>query len=543
MSIVHVVALLAVTTAAAVGATPPGQPSPSPPPPPVEYRAPVDAPVLDPYREPASPYAAGNRGIDYGTASGDPVRAAGAGTVVFAGPVAGSLHVTILHPDGLRTSYSFLATVAVAVGAAVPGGAVVGVAGGPIHFGVRAGDDYLDPARVIGGTFESTVHLVPVGAGPLATGPDLAERDALAAVAIGGTRPVDPLALAATVLSAAPALIEPADDAASHLRSEARLTPHALRLVGATGRWLASTRSCTDPTTVPPAPGERRVVVLVGGLGSSSGGSSGIGRLDTTALGYDPGDVVQFSYAGGRTPRSGAAFATVPSSSYGPADTGADLTRSGARLADLLTEVAAAAPGVPIDVVAHSQGGVVARLALLDLEAAGALPAEVGLLATIATPHAGADLATGAVALRDSWRGAALLAAASASPALPVEPTAVAVAQLSETSDLVGDLTRWGTPNGVAVVSIAARGDLVVPVARTVVAGEDHVVVPLTGPEVHDALPASPAVVRAVTLARAGWPPDCRALGDALLDASAGEAIAAAEDLVSLALHRAVTGG
>ena len=82
----------------------------------VSYRPPVDAPVADPFRAPAHRYAAGNRGIEYATSSDMPVRAAADGEVIFAGPVAGTLHVTVLHADGLRTSYSFLDRVEVSRG-------------------------------------------------------------------------------------------------------------------------------------------------------------------------------------------------------------------------------------------------------------------------------------------------------------------------------------------------------------------------------------------------------------------------------------------
>src|SRR2546427_4550471 len=71
---------------------------------PVGYRPPVDAPVDDGFRPPATPWGPGNRGIDYATAPGAPVHAAAAGEVVFAGQVGGSLHVVVLHADGIRTS-------------------------------------------------------------------------------------------------------------------------------------------------------------------------------------------------------------------------------------------------------------------------------------------------------------------------------------------------------------------------------------------------------------------------------------------------------
>ena len=67
---------------------------------------------------------------------------------MFAGTIAHRLYVTVLHPDGLRSSYSYLATIAVTVGQAVSGGDAIGTAGARMHLGVRRGDRYLDPATL-----------------------------------------------------------------------------------------------------------------------------------------------------------------------------------------------------------------------------------------------------------------------------------------------------------------------------------------------------------------------------------------------------------
>src|SRR5688500_8539778 len=91
---------------------------------------PVNGPVVRPFEAPAGPYAAGHRGVDFAVPPGTPVRAAAAGTVVFAGPVAGARHVVVAHAEGLRTSYSYLRGVRVAVGDAVERGAVLGSSGG-----------------------------------------------------------------------------------------------------------------------------------------------------------------------------------------------------------------------------------------------------------------------------------------------------------------------------------------------------------------------------------------------------------------------------
>src|SRR5689334_24427189 len=111
MLAVRLVLVTAVVALTLTVASPPT--AAAPPPSRVSYVPPVDAPVVDPFRPPTSRYGPGNRGLDYGTQPGDTVRAAADGVVIFAGEVGGTLHVTIRHADGLRTSYSFLATITV----------------------------------------------------------------------------------------------------------------------------------------------------------------------------------------------------------------------------------------------------------------------------------------------------------------------------------------------------------------------------------------------------------------------------------------------
>lgn len=133
-----------------------------PPRPADAYRPPVDRPVLAPFDVSRGPYGAGNRGLDYAVRPGDVVVAIGAGTVVFAGPVAGRQWVTILHPDGLRSSSGPLASVVVAAGRPVAAGTPIGSTGHEFHLGVRRGDTYVDPATLFG-TRARHARLVPVG--------------------------------------------------------------------------------------------------------------------------------------------------------------------------------------------------------------------------------------------------------------------------------------------------------------------------------------------------------------------------------------------
>lgn len=126
--------------------------SPPPPPPPSGcLLAPVAAPIVDEFRPPGCPWCPGNRGLEYGAAAGAQVRAAAAGHVTFSGVVAGTRYLVVEHSDGLRATYGRLASSPLATGQEVLAGAVVGQAGGDgLYFGLRRGDEYLDPRPLLG---------------------------------------------------------------------------------------------------------------------------------------------------------------------------------------------------------------------------------------------------------------------------------------------------------------------------------------------------------------------------------------------------------
>ena len=254
------VVVLALTSGVHVGAAVPD---------PVEYRPPVDAPLADVFRPPADRFGRGNRGIDYATGPGTPVGAAAPGEVTFAGPVGPTRHVVVLHADGLRTSYSFLAAVTVARGDRVEAGQVVGVTGGPLHFGVRAGDVYLDPLTVLGQHLRGRVHLVPDRPGTEGERQERFSLDQL--VRALPSRPVGDAALGWARGLAANALGPGAGPDVAAL--EPVVPPPwslASRLAAAAESWRASQAICTPPEVRPPQPRGRRLAVLVGGLGSTS---------------------------------------------------------------------------------------------------------------------------------------------------------------------------------------------------------------------------------------------------------------------------------
>jgi murein DD-endopeptidase MepM/ murein hydrolase activator NlpD len=124
------------------------------------YPPPVEAPVAVAYREPACRYCAGHRGIDFDSRAGDSVRAVAAGEVTFAGSVAGTRYVVVAHADGLRATYGGLDRVLVAEGGVVRQGQRLATAGGLLYFGLRRGDEYVDPTPLLG-RWRRQVRLVP----------------------------------------------------------------------------------------------------------------------------------------------------------------------------------------------------------------------------------------------------------------------------------------------------------------------------------------------------------------------------------------------
>ncbi len=446
---------------------------------------PTSAPVIDRFRPPSSPYGPGNRGWAYASVPGSPVVAAGAGVVTFAGPIAGAWFVTVAHPDGLRTSYSYLREVRVRAGETVATGSVVGTATDHLHFGVRDPDGtYIDPALLLSGPVAVVDGAVLLPDGGQARG-------------AGSAAPGEPGE------PGEPGAPRPVASARVALRAWA--SPPGCVPAGSEG---AGGPEGTGPPPDPPVPPAEvaSVVVLVGGLGSTSE-VAGIDRVDLA--GIPPDRIVRFSYAGGRVPdpTDAPALQAVPAHPYAPGDTFGPVDTAAERLADLLVAVHDAEPGRPIVVVAHSLGGVVADRALDRLPPAPA--ASVVVLVTIASPHRGAPLAD---ALR---RGRAaevdgLLQVAG----LPLRADAPVLADLATgAADGVGHGPTPARSGRTRVIAIAGSGDLVVPARRATLDGAENVIVPVHGLHAHDALPAAPAVGATVRRALAGSPLPCPSPG------------------------------
>jgi murein DD-endopeptidase MepM/ murein hydrolase activator NlpD len=124
--------------------------------------------VVRKFDAPSPNWNPGHRGVDLAGRPGQPVYAAGAATVVFAGLLAGRPVVSLAHPGGLRTSYEPVragvragqqVTAQTVIGELVAGhsGCRAWQAGGAcLHWGAMwgpaSGADYVDPLGLLKST-------------------------------------------------------------------------------------------------------------------------------------------------------------------------------------------------------------------------------------------------------------------------------------------------------------------------------------------------------------------------------------------------------
>ncbi|HIW91656.1 MAG TPA: M23 family metallopeptidase [Candidatus Corynebacterium avicola] len=122
---------------------------------------PVDGAVLQAADIPEQNWLPGHRGVDLEARPGAMIRASGAGTVRFAGVVAGTPLVSIDHGDGLVTTYEPVLS-GVSQGETVSRGQVIGrladAATLPetarrdpgLSWGARLDEGYIDPMSLLG---------------------------------------------------------------------------------------------------------------------------------------------------------------------------------------------------------------------------------------------------------------------------------------------------------------------------------------------------------------------------------------------------------
>jgi len=298
---------------------------------------------------------------------------------------------------------------------------------------------------------------------------------------------------------------------AAHFGWEAQPFNHVGRFALAAREWWEARDTCTAATVATPRLQERHIAVMVPGLGSTSGKDS-IDAVDTAALGYATSDVIRYSYLGG----------TAAEHPYVATDTTADIHQSARHLRELLERLEAEHPGVPIDIIAHSQGGIVARTALTD-EVDGHDPRlpQVTSLVTLSTPHRGAPIATLATMAGHTDAGEDLEKLLHAGLPDKVDPAGTSVTQLAEESLFMMQLNSRPLPAGLNVTSIGAREDLMVPAGSTRLDGAHNVTVSAPGDlwDEHSAMPGAPETQREIALGLAGMAPTCQSFGDFVGDA------------------------
>jgi murein DD-endopeptidase MepM/ murein hydrolase activator NlpD len=124
------------------------------------YELPAEtAVVLRLFEQPPQRWAAGHRGADLAVGVGAPVVAPAGGVVTFSGVVVDRGVMTVTHENGLRSSLEPVVG-ELPVGSVVSAGQRLGHVGASnghcpttcLHWGVRQGQEYLDPLDLLPGT-------------------------------------------------------------------------------------------------------------------------------------------------------------------------------------------------------------------------------------------------------------------------------------------------------------------------------------------------------------------------------------------------------
>ena len=506
------------------------------------WMPPVDGPVVRAFKAPAFAYGPGHRGIDFAAAAGTPVRASDDGVVAFTGSVAGSLHVVVAHDGNLRTTYAFLAGIGVGRGTASParssappeardpstrqagsisasvsatGTSTRSVSSRRVISRSWSGSSRPTRCRPSPGTPARGVRVADLGRvgrrirrrrprrrtrrrhrccrrrGPERVGrhePARQEwqRAALARVAGVGAR-------------AGRGLVGVASTAVGHTPTGI-VASVAADIAAGTADWWRHRQECSDGATAADGTGgSGHLLMAVGGIDTVGAPDEPTFGLDTRALGYRDDEVRYFSYA----PDGGA---------YRAPQTHGDLQRAGLRLAEQLKEAQREHPGREVDLIAHSQGGVVVDVFLQDYyDAADPMYPPIGTVVTLSSPHEGSPLATAAADWHASSVGRALVD--EAEERLPVAPSSSApsVRQLDEHSRFLRDLWDAGLPEHVDFTTVGASDDVLVPATQVDVPDATKVVVDVGGRPLddHTNIPRDPGALRVVRAALEGRAPPC----------------------------------
>jgi hypothetical protein len=514
---VAVVAIVSVAPTPARAATAPA----------ATWIRPVDGAVVRPFDPPVSRFGAGHLGADLAAPAGTPVRAAGSGVVSFAGRVARSLHVVIAHSGNLRTSYSFLATIAVHRGDQVRAGEVVGTTGGRdgnhdgtvLHFALRTGDTYVDPMALFRPIdLASVVHLAPTSEPPHPVSEEHERRSLWAG-------------LKRDFGAAERGVARVGKAVAKQAAAAFPLAATAVR-----GVTQFATQHCD--AHAPPADGQGgsgHRLMLVAGIESSLTGTQSSLDLPTAKLGYEPSEVTNFSYA-------------EDGGDYVAADTEGPLLDAARRLGEQLRTLQRREPGREVDLLAHSQGGVVVEVFLTQIYKTGdpSYP-PLGTIVTLSSPLLGDPLATVVANMKQSPGGRAVLARleqAQESIHRVFPPLdAPAMRDLASSSALMQELARSPLPYGVQMTTIGGTTDVIVPANVAGRPGAQHITETPSSFNAHDAIVKDPATLQDVRAALEDKPLPCRSLVHHIVGAVVPAEISGIEKRGGKILNAALTTG
>jgi len=231
--------------------------------------------------------------------------------------------------------------------------------------------------------------------------------------------------------------------------------------------------SCPQPPAAAHPKGSGNDVIAVGGLSSSRRATANDEltksfTFPVRRLGYAPDDVIYHSYR-------------ADSPTYAAEDTYGDLHAQARALSREIKEWARAHPGEKLDLVGHSQGGVIIDLFLTEVYRGheSEYP-PIENVVTFASPHEGTPLADLEVTVQKRQK---TLSAALDVLGADLPLGARSISQLGENSPTIKNLWRnGGVPRGIRYLSIAGAADPVVPSDHSDVPGGTKIVVTAGNP-------------------------------------------------------------
>jgi len=273
--------------------------------------------------------------------------------------------------------------------------------------------------------------------------------------------------------------------------------------------------------------GSNHRVMIVAGIDSSITNGGPSSALPADKLGYEASEVSYYSYAQG-------------GGDYTPTDTEASLATAARRLGEQLQELERREPGREVDLLAHSQGGVVVAEFLTHVYQPGdpSYP-PLGTAVMMASPLGGATGATVFDGLRRSMAGRQALNAAHAA-GLP-NPNAESIAELSKHSEFMRAQRATRLPE-MQLTTIGASQDVIAPAGDTERRGAQHYTAIPRGLNGHSSIVTDSSALRATRAALERKPLPCQSLATTLTGTLLSTAIATAEQRIGDAGAAALAG-